>query len=100
LGSKPNDATLWAAKGDALLKEKRSQDALIAFNRAVQVSASFPQTSDIDLTAKISAARALLATQSPPVIANAKPAPVVPVASVAAPPARKYSNLEPAGRSN
>jgi tetratricopeptide (TPR) repeat protein len=99
LASKPNDATLWAAKGDALLKDKRSQDALVAFNRAAQVSAAYPQTSEIDLTSKISAARALLAAQSPPVIAPVKPAPER-VASVQPQPTRKYSNIEPAGRSN
>jgi predicted Zn-dependent protease len=106
----PNDAALWAAKGDALLKEKRSREALLTFNRAKQVSASFPQATDIDLTSRINAAQAMLAAQSPPAIAPVMPTTDAPRKSVSAPTAavaaapvrvaRTYSNLEPAGRSH
>jgi len=114
LANKPNDAALWAAKGDALLKEKRAQEALAAFNRARQVSATFPQDAP-DLTARFNAAQAMLATQKPPSIAPSKapvrtavvtpatqppPNAAVRVASAPAPVTKRYSNIEPPSRSN
>src|SRR5215471_8215641 len=65
LSGSPNDAALWIAKGDLLLKEKRSRDALVAFSRAKQLNA--PES---DLSARIVAAQTLLGVQSPPAIAN------------------------------
>jgi predicted Zn-dependent protease len=108
LAGAPNDAALWAAKGDALLKEKRSREALLTFNRAKQVNASFPQATEVDLTSRINAAQALLAAQSPPAIVRAGPTieatRTTPPASVVQPApvrvARTYSNIEPPGRSH
>jgi predicted Zn-dependent protease len=101
--AKPNEAALWAAKGDAFLKEKRAREALVAFNRAQQLNAVAP--SDIDVTSRVNAAQALLAVQSPPSIASSisprdlAPLPAERIAS-ASPPVAKHSNVEPASRSN
>jgi tetratricopeptide (TPR) repeat protein len=102
LTAKPGDAAIWAAKGDALLKEKRSREALVAFNRAKQVA----QGTDIDVTSRVNAALALLVAQNPPAIAPvSKPATVAvaqtPIRTAAVtPPAPRFSNIEPVTRSN
>jgi predicted Zn-dependent protease len=100
LGLEPNDATLWAAKGDALLKERRSQDALTAFNRAKQVSVTSGQVADLDIASRINTAQAMLAAQRPPSIVQAGTGTAPPVRTAARPQSRIYSNIEPAGRSN
>jgi len=105
---RPNDAALWAAKGDALLKDKRSEEALLAFTRASQANASVAPSAQVDVTARVSAAKALLAMQSPTVVEGKPASPVaVPVAQATVRTAnaklqvaRTYSNVEPASRSN
>lgn len=109
LAMRPNDIGLLTAKGDALLKDKRARDALIAFNRALQVNATLAPEARIDVTARIDAAQALLATQSPPSIAPARPSTAsnasavgepIRTASLAPQPARTYSNVQPPGQSH
>lgn len=112
LAARPNDIALLTAKGDALLKEKRARDALLAFTRAQQVNATLAPEARVDVTARINAAQALIATQSPPSIAKSRSAPSSPTsndpadrepirtASVAQQPVRTYSNIQPAGQSN
>lgn len=113
LANKPNDIALWVAKGDALLKEKRSRDAMLAFTRARQVNEAVDQVPEVDLISRINAAQALLAVQNPPSIAPLKsvlnrgsaPTQTPPPTTNIAPGstqrfARAYSNLDPAGRSH
>lgn len=113
LAARPNDIALLTAKGDALLKEKRARDALLAFTRAQQVSATLAPEARVDVTARINAAQTLIATQNPPTIAPrtiaqsrsaTSPASTardpIRTASVAPQPVRTYSNIQPAGQSH
>jgi predicted Zn-dependent protease len=120
LKSKPDEVTLWLAKGDALLQANRVADAAAAYRRASQL-----KPGDEAVRTKLSDAEALQAKlrptpagEPPPVVAsNSVPKPkaakrppaanattiAAPIASVAAlaPPEPKiYSNDAPPGRTN
>lgn len=95
IGIKPTDVSLFTAKGDALLKERRPKEALLAFNRAKQLAGT-----DAEFSSRINAAQAMLAAESPPAIAQKAPAAPTPVRTAAVAPSPRYSNIEPASRSN
>lgn len=128
LKSKPDEVTLWVAKGDALLQANRVADAAAAYHRASQL-----KPGDEAVKTKLSAAEALQAklqpaapaAEPPAVASNTAPRPkaakrppaasattvaaasqhpaAAPIASVAAltpPEPRVYSNDAPPGRTN
>jgi hypothetical protein len=96
---RPDDVSLLVAKGDALLKDKRARDALLAFNRVKQANTTLPAAAQIDVAARITVAQEMLATTNPPAIAKSAPrATQTLAASVSAP--RRYTNIEPVTRSN
>jgi predicted Zn-dependent protease len=119
LKSKPDEETLWLAKGDALLQANRVADAATAYRRASQL-----KPGDEAVKTKLAAAESLQAklqptpaSEPPPVASNTAPrpkaakrppaantttvaAPIATVAALAPAESKVYSNDAPPGRTN